>query len=140
MEKELIRLNGRIQTNGGRCMLMETEYAAPIVVKCPGLGRALLRDIDGIRVTSGTPMVDTACETTGQFLDDGDCSQSTLVFGNVAELIVYSQDGVAIPVDLGSLGQLSQSELEDIEYFKRLNRPGDADEVKERYLRARQAW
>jgi hypothetical protein len=135
-----LKLTGRIQTNGSRCTLFLPNNPHGIVIKCPGLGWTLLRDVPGVRVTNGSPMIDVPCCITGEYLDDADATCPGPVFGCVTEVIVDSEIGTPINVRLDSLDQLSQSELENLEYFEKSGRHKEAHEVRERYLRSRKAW
>jgi hypothetical protein len=140
MTRDSIKLSGRIRTNGARCLLFPVGKSGGAVMKCPGLGRTLLRDVRGIRVTNGSPMIDVACDVTGRYLDDEDVFPFEYVFGDISELIVYSEEGEPIEINIDALSQLSPSELEDCDFFSSSGRLKDAEEVRERYIRARKAW
>ncbi len=117
-------------------MVQLPDGSAPVLIKCPGLGVALLRDVRGIRVTNGSPMVNIRCELVGRYLDlqvDG----FTRVFGDLESVIVYSQTNVPIEVDISKLDQLSPSQIADCEYFE--SRYGE-DTLRQRLLDDREVW
>lgn len=129
-------LAGKIQTSGRRCVLQMAGENDPILLICPGLGVALLRDVQGIRVTSGSPMVNIDCEVTGKFVEYPSTG-FTQVLGDIERVIVYSEKGEAIQVDISRLGDLSPSQIEDCEYFEK--RDGDFS-LRKRWLDDRKAW
>lgn len=134
--QELVKVSGRIQAYGTRCVLELPDHSGVVLLKCPGLGASLLRDTDGIRVTSGTPMIDVRCELTGRFLDDAVPPFGSM-FGDIAEIIVYSESGEAIQLDVNALQNLNAAQREDCEYFERRDKN---TELRQRYLRERDAW
>src|SRR5690606_9292791 len=104
--QSLVRISGRIQTSGTRCVLQPSDHHQDVaLIKCPGLGAALLRDMDGIRVTNGTPMIDVRCELTGRFLDVV-VPPFNSVFGEITEITVYSETGAPIHVELSAIQKL----------------------------------
>ncbi|MCA9026328.1 MAG: hypothetical protein KDA86_14065 [Planctomycetaceae bacterium] len=125
-----------IQTIGNRCVLQLHGDSSHVLLKCPGLYMALICDVRGIRVTSGCPMVDVRGEVTGRYVDDVVPLYDS-VFGDITEIIVYSEDGVPIPIDLDAIKKLSASDIENCEYFER--RDGNT-ELRAHLLRQRQSW
>ena len=87
-------------------------------------------------MTSGCPMVDVRGEVTGRYVDDVVPLYDS-VFGDITEIIVYSEDGVPIPIDLDAIKKLSASDIENCEYFER--RDGNT-ELRAHLLRQRQSW
>ncbi len=133
---KLETLVGRIQTSGKRCVLQLPGDSELVLIKCPGLGVALLRDVRGIRVTNGSPMVNIECELVGRFIDV-QITGFTRVFGDLESVTVYSVAGEPIRVDISRLDQLSPAQIEDCEYCER--QYGDHT-VRQRLLDDRKAW
>ncbi len=129
-------LVGNIQTSGHRCVLQPPAESDLILIKCPGLGVALLRDVRGIRVTNGSPMVNIKCELVGRFVDVPS-TDFTRVFGELESVIVYPEANDPIQVDISRLDQLSPSQIEDCEYFEK--RYGDVS-IRQRLLDDRKTW
>lgn len=138
--QQSVTLRGRLHANSNRCVLIQNASTHGVLLKCPGLGLSLVRDIQGITVRSGSPMVDIPCVVTGYVLDGEVVAPFDFVFGNISQLVVYGDDEQEIIVDLESLTNLSPLDEENYQYFMRLGRPDDASEMRQRLLRARQSW
>jgi hypothetical protein len=80
--------------------------------------------------------LDIRCELTGRFLDVV-VSPFNSVFGDIADITVYSETDEPIHLDVGALRKLNAAQIEDCEYFER--RDNDAG-LRQKYLSEREAW
>lgn len=135
-EAELITLRGRIQTDGVRCTLLLPGDPEAILLRCPGLGPTLLRDTPGVRVSSGSPMVNVECELTGRYLA-ANAAEYRRVFGDVTKIVVFAESREPLPLEVSKLRELSPAQLEDCAFVERRDRDTT---LREKYVKEREAW
>lgn len=135
-----VTLHGRLHANGNRCVLIQPGFANGVLLKCPGLGVALIADTPGIEVKSGSPLVNVLCEVSGSVMDNEVVLPFDYVLGEITTLTVFGEENQPIPIPLHRVNQLSDRETEDFNYFIQLGRLSDAAELRKRMIERRQAW
>lgn len=126
-----VELTGRLKVRRYRCFV-ELESGEKVLLKCPGLGIALLRTCVA---QSGPFMVDAPCEIRGRFLSEK-VDEFERVFGDLDHVVAYSCMNTKVEIDMATVQELDARQLENCRYAEL---HGDFEFRKE-LLRIRQIW